>query len=86
MVSEWSSFLLWLILDNHDPTVGVTYQYLNGDDRECGEGNYRSLAVELTCKDDNHNIPDEEPVYESNCAYKFAIESIFGCPTGIRRG
>lgn len=83
-----SFVVLLFILDNHDPTVGVTYQYVNGDDALCGDGNYRSLAMEMTCKDENHNIPDEEPVYENNCAYMFAIDSIYGCPTecGIYRG
>ena len=76
----------WFLNDNHDPTVGVTYEYLNGDAALCR--GKRSLAIEVTCKDDAHNIPDEEPVYENNCRFMFAIDSIFGCPTecGTYRG
>ena len=70
-------------IDPTDPTVGVNYQYVNGDDAYCGAENYRSLTIELTCKDQYYNIPDEEPVYENNCAYKFSIDSVYGCPTGI---
>lgn len=70
----------WSLLDPLDPTVGVNYQYLNGDIEFCGSP--RSLIIELTCKDDHYNIPDEEPVYETNCVYKFSIDSVYGCPTG----
>ena len=62
--------------------MGVNYVYINGDNDGCLEGAKRSLTIELTCKDDHYNIPDEEPVYETNCAFKFSIDSVYGCPTG----
>lgn len=69
-------------IDPLDPTIGVNYGYINGDNSFCSEGKKRSLTIELTCKDDHYNIPDEEPVYENDCAYKFSIDSVYGCPTG----
>ena len=58
-------------IDPTDPTVGVNYQYINGDDAYCGDRNYRSLTIELTCKDQYYNIPDEEPVPEQQLIIMF---------------
>lgn len=70
----------WSLLDPLDPTVGVNYQYINGDSAD--RSGPRSLIIELTCKDDHYNIPDEEPVYETDGVFKFSIDSVYGCPTG----
>lgn len=67
-------------VDNTDPTVGINYMYINGDDMACPGP--RSFWLELTCKDNEYNIPDEEPVFETNCVYKVSIDSIYGCPIG----
>ncbi|KAK8832059.1 hypothetical protein WA577_005155 [Blastocystis sp. JDR] len=76
----------WSLIDNTDPTVGINYMYINGDDMACPGP--RSFWLELTCKDNEYNIPDEEPVFETNCVYKVSIDSIYGCPIecGLSRG
>lgn len=88
MVLEWCHCHPSLIIDNHDPTVGITYQYINGDETGCSAGVSRSLSIELTCKDGVHTIPDVLPVYENDCQVKLSIDSTYGCPMecGTSRG
>lgn len=77
----------WSLVDSSDPTVGVVYSYINGDDRD-GCPSPRSLVIELDCMDDEYNLPDEELVIENSCEYRLTFNSIYGCPTecGVYRG
>lgn len=74
---EWSQF------DPYDATRGVTLKYTNGD--KCGwpvNDQNRSLAIHFLCYDDGANIPDQEPVENTDyCSYEVFVRSTFGCPT-----
>lgn len=75
----------WSLVDAQDPTVGVVYSYINGEEQDCGA---MSFEIELDCWEEEYNVPDEETVAQNGCAYHLAFNSIYGCPTecGVYRG
>ena len=75
----------WSLVDAMDPSVGVIYSYLNGEEQECGN---LAFEIELDCWDDAYNVPEEETVMQNGCVYHLAFNSLYGCPMecGVFRG
>jgi len=75
--------LKWALLDQQDPTKGVSMTYLNGD--KCSfvrekKNVTREFTIRFKCSDAYGRDPDAR-VEEDTCAYGIDFETIFGCPT-----
>ena len=68
------------LVDPMNPSRGVSITYPNGDSCGSNYGN-RSLRLWLVCDPDITNVPDAEPVVESNtCNYEIFVTTAYGCP------
>jgi hypothetical protein len=69
----------WLLVDEDDPTVGVSVTYTGGD--ECPEKLSRKLTVKFLCSTELGMSPfSMETVTENKCHYSLTVNTVFGCP------
>eukprot|EP01083_Nonionella_stella_P258004 882465_1 len=78
---------IFSLINNNDPTVGVSIKYIGGD--WCPEyGKNREFIINFNCEDNYEKIgPDidekiSEPSNEgiNGCIYILEIDSTIGCP------
>jgi len=66
------------LLDEDDPTYGVSLTYTGGD--KCSEGKIdRSMTVKFICAETWGNTPNAR-VKEDECSYELEFQTVFGCP------
>lgn len=66
----------WKLLDEDDPTGGVSLTYKNGE--LCDGTLMRSLTINLLCKDEE-DVPDRV-VVEQDCHYTVEYPTLMACP------
>jgi hypothetical protein len=69
--------LSYKLLDERNPTLGVTMTYPLGE--ECPQGAFRSASIDVKC--DNVDFVVESAQEPSTCQYHMVMRSYHGCPT-----
>lgn len=65
------------LIDEGDPTKGVTLSYFDGED--CASGVPRTAEIQVFCKSDT--VAKVVSVTEiKTCSYRITMESVYGCP------
>lgn len=71
-------FRTFALLDEDDPTYGVSLTYSGGD--KCSGGTVeRQMTVKFICAESWGNTPNAR-VKEDECSYELEFQTVFGCP------
>ena len=64
------------LLDDRDPSKGVSMTYLYGD--RCPSGSLRTTTIDVQCANVKYSV--ESALEPNSCEYHVVMKSMYGCP------
>lgn len=76
--NSWQN-VKYALLDEDDPTQGVSLTYKKGDVCHLDKDIDREMTIKMKCSESWGMIPDST-VLEETCHYELMFETVYGCP------